>query len=198
VRALHPDWGEREILEYNLRNDGREVSIFEETQNYRIRLTRTVIQDIIDQYPGERLRIVEPACSAGDLAGYFSSEHEAIGCDIVPAAVEATRSRYPKMTVEQGKAEAWEPRMADILIMCEFLEHIADPIGFVSKWAPLARHMVISHPLVRDGFDPEVGHFWAYYDEDFRNWFPLGGHRLVHWTGFKMGYEMIVGRGDRA
>ena len=100
--------------------------------------------------------------------------------------------------MEQLAVEDVPPVDCDILVLCEILEHIEDPISLVTAWLPLAKHVIIGHPLVGDGWDPEEGHLWAYYDEDFHNWFPMGGHELAGSMEFPMGYRMVLGRGDRS
>ena len=186
-----------DIITYNLRDNGTAVTIFADWQWDRVNRAREYIAKIIALSGIQRVKIWEPGCSAGDIAGHFSRLHDAYGCDVVPAAVAATRERYPKMHVEEAIAETIEPQECDILVLCEFLEHIADPIDFARRWMPLAKYVVIGHPLVGDGYDPEEGHMWAYNDNDFINWFPLGGHELVEACEFPMGYRMVLGWGRR-
>lgn len=190
-------WTRDEIIAYNLRDGGTAVSIFEDTQRDRVHKAREIISTIVALSPGKAMRIIEPGCSAGDISGYFSADHDVLGFDVVPAAIAATRERYPLMNVKECIAEDQEPQECDILVMCEFLEHIDDPTAFVKAWMPLANYVVIGHPLVRDGHDPEVGHVWAYYPDDFMSWFTLGGHRITQAWTFSMGYEMIIGWGER-
>lgn len=189
-------WTMDKIIAYNLRYDGTQVTIFADAQTDRVNRARAYVSTILERIDG-RATIVEPGCSAGDIGGFFSEDHDVSGCDVVPAAVAATRARYPKMSVEQLTAEEWGARECDILILCEFLEHIHDPVTFVKEWLPLAKYVVIGHPLVQDGWDPEEGHIWAYYPDDFEAWFPMGGHTLREWQLFPMGYQMIMGWGER-
>jgi hypothetical protein len=196
VRRIR-EWTKDQIITYNLRDGGTAVSIFEDTQRDRVHKARDIISTIMARSPGKRMEIIEPGCSAGDISGPFSIDHTVLGFDVVPAAVAATRARYPAMMVMECVAEDQVPTSCDILVLCEFLEHIDDPVAFVKAWTPLARYVVISHPLVRDGVDPEEGHIWAYYPEDFEAWFPLGGHKMVEAWTFQMGYEMAIGWGER-
>jgi 2-polyprenyl-3-methyl-5-hydroxy-6-metoxy-1,4-benzoquinol methylase len=184
-----------DAIAYNLRDDGMAVAIFAETQSYRLWYCHQYIKNIIKERPGERLTIVELGCSAGDIAGVFAEDHDCYGYDVVPEAVRLAAERYPALHVKHAAAEDVPARECDILILCEFLEHIADPIGLVQAWMPLAKSVVIGHPLVGDGYDPEVGHLWAYNDDDFENWFALGDHELVERFEFPMGYRMVLGRG---
>jgi 2-polyprenyl-3-methyl-5-hydroxy-6-metoxy-1,4-benzoquinol methylase len=189
-------WDKAKAIEYNLRDNGTAVAVFADTQPGRLWYVHEFIKGIIAENPG-RLTIVELGCSAGDIAGVFSEEHDCYGYDVVPDAVRLSRERYPAFHVEQLAVEDVIPSPCDILVLCEILEHIEDPVSLVQQWLPLAKHVVIGHPLVGDGYDPEEGHLWAYYDGDFEDWFPMGGHALNGRIEFPMGYRMVLGRGDR-
>jgi hypothetical protein len=191
-------WTYEDIVAYNLRDGGTAVTVFADAQTDRVNKARTLVSNIINDYPGRTFTIVEPGCSAGDIAGFFSDVHNCYGFDIVPAAVTLSRQRYPLFHVEQAVVENVVPIECDILILCEFLEHVIDPVKLVKDWLPLAKHVVIGHPIVGDGSDPEPGHMWAYTDEDYLAWFEMGGHTLVESYAFSMGYErMLIGRGQR-
>lgn len=190
-------WTQQQIIDYNLRDGGTAVTIFADAQTGRVEKAREIISTILEG--AEDALIVEPGCSSGDIAGWFTPDHRAIGYDVVPAAVAATRARWPWMDVTQATAEEIEPFPCDVLVLCEFLEHIDDPDDFVKKWLPMAKNVVIGHPLVMDGHDPEQGHVWAYYPEDFEAWFPMGGHVMQEAWTFPMGpYLMIIGWGKQA
>ena len=186
-----------EIIAYNRRDGGTAVSIFADTQADRVNKAREYIAKIIKLEGFKRAVIWEPGCSAGDISGYFTPQHEANGIDVSPAAVDATRSRYPEMHVAEMKVEDVFPQPCDILVLCEFLEHIVDPIKLVRDWMPMAKYVVIGHPLVGDGMDPEIGHLWAYDTIDFDRWWSFGGHSMVEAVTFNMGYRMILGWGAR-
>jgi hypothetical protein len=198
MRRLKP-WDYAEIVAYNLRDNGTAVTVFADAQTDRVERAREYIDTILaGDYDENRALIVEPGCSAGDISGPYAREHTVQACDVVPAAVRLARERYPKMHVEQCTAEDFPPRKNDILVLCEFLEHIVDPIGFVKAWLPMSRFSVIGHPLVGDGYDPEPGHLWAYTMDDFDEWFSLGGHVIEEVSTFPMGpYTMVLGWGRR-
>jgi len=184
------------IIAYNLRGGGEEYTVFEYAQADRVLKARAIIEHIIE-VDGAIERIIEPGCSTGDIVGFFQDRIEAVGIDVTPGAARAAIERWPKMKVIEARVENVEPMPCDILVMTEFLEHIIEPKTFIRKWAPLARYIVVGHPLVGDGFDPEEGHPWAYYDVDFANWFPEGGHEMVEAWTFPMGYHMVIGWGKR-
>jgi 2-polyprenyl-3-methyl-5-hydroxy-6-metoxy-1,4-benzoquinol methylase len=187
-----------EIIAYNLRGGGNEFTTFEYAQTDRVMKTRALIDRIISHSGDKVTRIVEPGCSTGDISGPFAGgKIKVTGIDVTPGAAAAARERWPKMTVINKEAEEVEPMACDILVMCEFLEHISFPDEFIARWMPKARYTIISHPLVGDGHDPETGHLWAHHDVDFANWFPTGGHELREAWEFPMGYRMVIGWGER-
>lgn len=186
-----------QIIEYNLRDGGKAVSIFLDIQTGRVMTARGIIETILVEL-GRPAVIWELGCSAGDISGHFAEEHEVHGVDVTPHAVELTRQRYPKMDVQLAEAEDITPQPCDILVLCEFMEHVTDPVKLITDWAPLAEYLVIGHPLVGDGHDPEEGHLWAYEESDFRAWFEMTGFTLRDSWTFPMGYHMIIGWGAKA
>ena len=186
-----------EVIAYNLRGHGQEYTEFEFAQGDRVRKARAIIERILELEGGRQL-IVEPGCSTGDISGYFSTDNNVIGIDVTPGAADHAKRKWPRMTVYEERVENFAPITCDILVLCEFLEHITDPVGFVKAWLPRARYVVIGHPLVGDGNDPEPGHPFAYYDVDFANWFELGHHELQEAWTFPMGYHMVIGWGKHA
>jgi len=193
MRRISPMDHQR-IIEYNLRDNGHAVTIFLDTQTERVMFARNMIAEAIAGLDRKAV-IWELGCSVGDISGAFAEDHEVHAIDVVPYAVELAQQRYPAMDVRVAKAEDIDPQPCDVLVLCEFLEHIVDPLGLIDAWAPYAKNIVIGHPLVGDGFDPEVGHLWAYEDDDFVNWFKRGNYEIVDQRRFDMGYWMAIGWG---
>lgn len=192
ISSFTPD----QIIDYNLRDGGTAVTFFADAQAYRVERARAFVKELIGRIDG-RAVIWELGCSSGDIAGYFANDHDANGIDIVPAAVRATRERWPAMSVVEGKAEDLEPVPCDVLILTEFLEHIHDPDAVVANWLPLAQSVVIGHPL-NDPGGIEPGHIWSYTYEDYLRWFTLGGHRMLETHLFSGPFpEMVLGYGTR-
>jgi len=186
-----------QVIAYNLRDGGTAVTFFAEAQTYRVQKARWFIQAVLNAY-STRAVIWEPGCSSGDISGHFANHHDVHGIDVVPAAVEATKRRWPGMHVYQGQAEQFEPVACDILVLCEFLEHITEPVEFVQRWLPLAKNVVIGHPL-NDPGNMEPGHVWCYDYADYLHWYELGGHRMVETHLFSGPFpEMVMGLGVRA
>lgn len=187
-----------ETIAYNLRDGGTAVTIFADHQNYRVEKAKLFVKSALSAMEPGTAVIVEPGCSAGDISGPFTGwAKDVIGIDVVPAAVELARKRYPDMTVVEGIADDMDPIDCDILVLCEFLEHITDPVSFVSAWLPRARYVVIGHPL-NDPGGMEQGHVWSYTYEDYLRWFTIGGHEMVEIHLFSGPFpEMVLGMGAR-
>jgi len=186
-----------EVIAYNLRDGGTAVTVFADTQTYRVDKAKLFVRSALALVPG-RATIIEPGCSAGDISGPFSKDHDVFGIDVVPAAVSLARSRYPDMTVVEHVAEDLDPKSCDVLVLCEFLEHISNPVDFVSTWLPLAKWVVIGHPL-NDPGSIEPGHVWSYTLDDYLRWFEIGGHRMLETHLFAGPFpEMVMGIGQRA
>ena len=185
-----------QVIEYNLRDGGTAVSIFEDTQTYRVGKARWFVDALLQNIPG-RAKIVEPGCSAGDISGWFSQENDVVGIDVVPAAVELSRKRYPNMTVIEARSEDVDPIECDVLVLCEFLEHISEPEEFVLRWLPKARYVLIGHPL-NDPGGIEPGHIWSYTIEDYRDWYAMSGFYEIETHLFSGPFpEMVMGIGAR-
>jgi len=186
-----------EVIAYNLRDGGTAVSVFADTQAYRVDKAKLFVRSALANIP-LWATIVEPGCSAGDISGPFAEDGvHVVGIDVVPAAVKLARERYPRMEVIEAEADAMVPRTCDVLVLCEFLEHISDPIAFVKGWLPLARYVVIGHPL-NDPGGVEPGHVWSYTLQDYMRWFEIGDHRMLETHLFSGPFpEMVMGIGTR-
>ena len=184
----------QQVINYNLR-DGA-VTIFADAQSHRVRRARAFVGEILE-YLNRPATIIELGCSAGDIAGWFADGNEVIGVDVVPAAVALARQRYPQMTVIEGIAEEMTPQACDILVLCEFLEHIPDPETLVKAWLPLAEFAVIGHPL-NDPGGLEPGHVWSYDLNDYFNWYRIGYHQILETHLFQGPFpEMVMGSSRR-
>lgn len=210
MRPLHGGRTREFQIDYHLgRNDAPE---FDKGQPGRIDLARFLIEKILAKDLRRRpLRIVELGCGAGDVSGPFSGaavwdnprgtidcmQIEVIGIDVVPIAKQKVAERYPDMKFMLADVQDVDPIDCDILVMTEFLEHLADPIMVASTWMPHAKWAVIGHPL--DEPDPpyEHGHSFSYSMEDFHAWFAMAPMPIWEVFRFPMGYydNMVMGHG---
>jgi hypothetical protein len=188
-----------EQIQYHL-DDGR-APIFDFGQPERVAKARDYVTRLVDHLaPLDRPLIIrELGCGAADISGRYSQSHMVYGYDIVPMARQTALERFPSMHFQLIEVERVTPQETDILILCEVLEHIHDPVHLVSNWLPLSRTVVIGHPINEPEPCVEPGHVWRYDLQDYANWFSIGGHRLVESINFSMGPfpEMVLGYGIR-
>ena len=140
--------------------------------------------------------IIELGCGTADICGHFADNAAVWGYDCNEKALVLAMERYPSLEVGLGIPE---PRKCDCLILCEYLEHIPNPIEVIQAWLPLAKFSVISHPLDEE-LDSNLSageHQWSFDMEDFERWFTLGGHKLVEMEVFDMPHKCILGLGER-
>lgn len=128
-------------------------------------------------------RAERPSDRELDMLVRVDDQISVFGVDVTPMAKVACARRWPAMEFHLGPVEEVEPRECDLLVMTEFLEHVADPEAIVRAWLPKAKWAIIGHPL--DEPDPpiEPGHIWSYTRDDWRRWFKLGGHQI--WEEFR-------------
>ena len=184
-------------LQYHL-DDGRSP-IFEETQEERIAFSRYLLDRVLKKCKTPSL-IWDLGCGAGDVTGPVSNIHLVHGVDLVPKSEEECARRFPSLRFHRIPVENLEPYWTDVLVMCEFLEHVDDPIEIVKTWGSRAGWMIIGHPLYEPANAPiEPGHSWSYTEEDFDNWFTIAGHSLREKFLFPMGSwkYMAYGYGEK-
>lgn len=154
---------------------------------------------------GTKAKIVELGCGTADISGAFASRgasdgHDVRGVDCARAQIDIARIRWPKGDWLLGPVEYFAVQDCDVLILCEFLEHVENPRNLVEQWLPRAANVIISHPL-----DEPVGshlsgddHVWSFSEHDFDEWFRLGGHDVIEKRVFAMGaYTVAMGLGKR-
>lgn len=213
MKALHGGRTFEEQKSYHLA-DGRAPE-FDVGQPGRIDLARMFIEKMLVKELSYRpLKIVELGCGAGDVSGPYShndrayitprgtidtAEIEVVGIDMVPAGAESIGRRYPDMTFIHSAVEDLEPIDCDLLVMTEFLEHVADPVAITRRWMKHARWALIGHPLNEPDPPYEAGHAWSYSIGDWRNWFMHNNFQVWEQVVFPMGpyAEMVMGHGSR-
>ena len=183
------------------------VRVYEEdpVQSDRIDRARIVLSNIVGRIRADEertARILELGCGTGDISGPFSEGHTVRGIDCAGQQIEKARERFPRGEWLLGPAEYFASGYWDVVVMCEFLEHIAEPEKMVKQRLLEAEYSIISHPLNEHPDSQLSGgdHQWSYNEEDFRCWFSIGGHQLQRSEVFQMGaYNVILGwgRNDR-
>lgn len=188
----------RESFDFHVGNQPSPRFI-ETIQRERILLVRRLVQKALDDLGCARHRIIELGCGRADISGYFSSDHDVRGIECCPEAAKGAERDWPWMEVLIADAQEAEAQDCDIVILTEFLEHVADPFDIVRRWLPKAKYSVISSPNQGDrGEFKEGGHLWSFDESDFPALFEAGGHEIVRKHEFPMAvYQMFLGLGRR-
>lgn len=167
----------------------------DDVQRMRVLKTRDVIQSVLGT---EHALIVELGCGRGDISGHFADRCSVIGVECNAANAAAAVQQYPNMWMLNSAIEQTDPMVCTVVVMCEILEHLADPVTVVMDWLPKAQYSVISHPL-DEAADLSGGeHCWSLSLEDHNRWFDLGDHKIQSQEIFRMGlYNMVLTLGKR-
>lgn len=177
-------------IDYHLA-DGRAPE-FDKEQAGRVALARFLIDKIIAFDGGKELTIIELGCGAGDVSGPYSRDHKVIGYDVTAMSEVSCARRWPSMQYYRAPVETIAAYECDILVMTEFLEHVADPVDIVHGWLPLAKWSIIGHPLYEPDPPFEPGHIWSYTRDDWRHWFQIGGHQWLEEFRFPIDRKSVV------
>ena len=149
--------------------------------------------------------IIELGCGTGDISGPFSNcACLVLGFDINEKAIEKARERFPSAGYHCMDFASVKPGGCDVLVICEVLEHLPDPLAIAAKWLPGAKYAVISFPLneselFNNGYDLSAGeHQWSFTAEDLRDFLSAGQHELIESEEYELGsYHCIIARSRR-
>ncbi len=192
----------RSVLEGVEHHKANPVRVYERDgiQEDRIKKARRFLaMALVELGPG-RKSIVELGCGTLDISGPSLPHHEVIGVECNDGCVAKARELYPAAVVRHGVIEEVEPFRADVVVMCEILEHLEDPRKLVQAWLPLCRAAVISHPLDEALDSPLSGgdHCWSFNEDDLRGWYAISGYNMRDGEKFQMGsYTIGLSRGVR-
>lgn len=170
------------------------------THRDRIERSRAYVQQCVVDLEKKRCSIVELGCGTADISGPLSAENDVVGVDCNEASLAVAKSRFPNLITLRRPIDELEPIQCDVLVLCETLEHLADPLTLVRRWLPLANMAVISHPLDEPVNSVLSGgeHQWGFSELDLASWFNVGDMRITDEVSYQMGcYQMIMGRGRK-
>ena len=108
---------------------------------------------LLERLRGGAPRVVEIGCGAGGVLAAVRERLEARGVDadyrgfdISPAAVAMARERWPGIVFECADYAERDER-ADVVMMIDFFEHLADPMSFLRAVQPRTAHALFRIPL---------------------------------------------------
>lgn len=188
-RTLESGWGHHQ-------RDPVRVYAEDPVQKDRIKRAQKYLRDIIADGVGHHSKILELGCGTGDISGPFCYSNRVVGIDVASQQIQKARERFPNGEWLMGPVEYYASGPWDVIVMCEFLEHIEEPKKLVERWLPNASHAIISHPI-NEPVNSQLSagdHCWSYTEEDFKKWFEIGGHEIQDQQIFQMGaYDIALG-----
>jgi 2-polyprenyl-3-methyl-5-hydroxy-6-metoxy-1,4-benzoquinol methylase len=152
-------------------------------------------------HPGRPISIFEMGCGTMDITGPFSRRDDCVvkGCDCNQAALNVAKQRWPKVTtVLESLSSATDVR-ADVLVACEILEHLRDPIPIMQSLMHQCEYAVISHPIDQPLTSQSARHghhCWVYDMQDFAEWFSMNEYACLKYeNGILSGGVVLVAIG---
>ena len=161
------------------------------SQRDRVYKTRPYVQMAISllrtEDPNKKASIAEVGCGTMSISGPFSKFCDVHGYDCNAKSLEVAKVRYPKICRHVTTLDENTKVEGDILVMCEVLEHLRNPIPVVKSLMPQCKYAVITHPLnepltnkpARIGF-----HCWQYDLDDLMSWFSMTGYDILKYETF--------------
>lgn len=156
--------------------------------------------------PG-RHRVLEVGSGLGYLTHALARRgYDAVGLDVSEEAVRSARARYGDLFVNADLAEFAVERTGafDAVVICEVIEHLADPVGFVahafSLLAPGGR-LIITTPnrdLYADDVlwdtEPPPVHFWWFSERSLEVLGERVGGRthFVDFTPYQAAHPLVL------
>lgn len=111
--------------------------------------------------------VVDVGCGTGADIASFPERYDRHGIDISPTAIEFARESYPGIQFHTGAVpEAGSDIVgsADLVLLCDVLEHIEDDVGFLSSLIAMMRpgaSLLLTVPA-----DPRL---WSPHDEVYEH-----------------------------
>lgn len=132
-------------------------------------------------------------CGDGGLLSLLKSRgFTAWGYDVSPAAVEGARERG--VDAELLDVVAGVPRIGDIAVCTEMLEHLVDPHAYVRQlldWG--ADYVVASSPWNESGDSHYEFHTWAWDRNGYPEMFECNGWKVIRHEDVH-GFQVIAAR----
>ncbi len=141
---------------------------------------RKILLDIASALlsPSAERLVIDVGCGTGANAAAFARNYRCVGIDISQEAIDAAKQRFPAVEFICGAAPDALGELAgqaDLVVVSDVIEHIADEIGFVSDLVAAMRSgaflliTVPADPTLWTQHDESFGHFRRYMPDTLRD-----------------------------
>jgi SAM-dependent methyltransferase len=162
-----------------LKSDQFQVHVAVEDRHWWFVGRRKILLDIASAVlpPSKDRLVIDVGCGTGANAAAFAHRYRCVGIDISDEAIQAAKSRFPGVEFICGAAPADLgdlARQADLFVVSDVIEHIADELRFVSdlvaamKPGALLLITVPADPALWTQHDESFGHFRRYLPSTLR------------------------------
>ena len=165
----------------------------------------------------QEMSLVEVGCGYGGVISAFARllraygiRFRAMGCDIAAHAVEEASKRHPEVQFVIGDLSSM-PERCDLGLVVDLLEHLEDPVAFLTNARTRFTWTVFHIPLDEhwNGKAYRPGHYYQYLKEDrgHIHYFTKAsafqllrdtGFRVVRWKYTPWGLELYRPGGSRS
>jgi 2-polyprenyl-3-methyl-5-hydroxy-6-metoxy-1,4-benzoquinol methylase len=168
-------------------------------QRPRILLSRKYVETALTLCEIERPRLCEIGCGVLDICGPFAlKEAYVTGYEFHQESVDFGVAQYPNATIYWKDVNEMLEVDCDILVACEILEHIDDPIRLMNTVSKDAKILVISINEPNNSRITDGEHCWSFTENDFDNWFVQNGFTIRSKECFENGrLHSMIGVGER-
>jgi SAM-dependent methyltransferase len=175
----------------------QELSALEDTYWWHVGKRRLVLSLLRQHFPAARKIVEGGVGGCGNLAALQGAGFQVVGLDLLPEAVECGRQRGLSAVHCHDLSQPWpaDTREADVVLMLDVLEHVADPALVLRHAAEILRAdggvivTVPAYPWLYGPWDEQLGHYRRYTAEQLRDdarAASLNVRWLSHWNVFSL------------
>ena len=163
-----------------MKSDQFQVHVAVEDRHWWFVGRRKILLDVASAIlpPSKERFVVDVGCGTGANAAALARRYRCVGIDISQEAIQAAKSRFPGVEFICGEAPRDLGELAgeaDLLLVSDVIEHIADEFAFVSdlvaamKTGAFLLITVPADPRLWTRHDESFGHFRRYLPDTLRD-----------------------------
>jgi SAM-dependent methyltransferase len=162
-----------------LKSDQFQVHVAVEDRHWWFVGRRKIMLDLAATIvpPSHQRLVIDVGCGTGANAAAFAQRYRCVGVDVSDEAIQAARSRFPGVEFICGTAPGALGELAhqaDLLVVSDVIEHVADDLAFVSDLVAAMKPgaflliTVPADPSLWTKHDESFGHFRRYLPDTLR------------------------------